>query len=265
VSIIHFFKVFTRLWKKNQISLRAAALTYNFIFGLVPALAVCLSILSFFVDIKSAGSNLKSFLLKNLATGTGNAVTQYLDQFLVNLRFRTIGYVGFGALLITSILLLSNIEDSMNRIWSIDKNKKIWKRFIIYNLMIFIGPFCLAIFLATTMLAKKYTPHLLVQANVGTILITTCLITFFFKVMPNTKVQLSGAFISALLVALVSELAKFAYAAYTTKALLYNKMYGGLAALPLFLLWIYLNWIIFLAGTQLNFFLQNRRALMNKI
>jgi membrane protein len=103
-----------------------------------------------------------------------------------------------------------------------------------------------------------------VQANIGTILITTALFTFFYKVMPNTKVHWRGALLSGFLVALASEFAKLAYTKYTGKALFYNKMYGGLAALPLFLIWIYLNWMIFLAGTQLNFFLQNRRSLLEK-
>lgn len=264
LQIVLQIKVFLKLWKRNQINMRAAALTYNFILSIVPALAVCLAILSFFLDIHSLSVELKLFLLKNLTTGTGNVVTQYIDGFLRNLRFRTIGYIGFGALLFTSVLLLSNIEDAMNRIWSIDKSKKLWQRIAIYNLMIFIGPFCLAISLAAKTLANKYFPHLLMQANTGTIVIMTGLFAFFYKVMPNTKVRWDGALFCGFLMALASECAKLIYAKYTAKVLFYNQVYGGLAALPLLLIWIYLNWIIFLAGTQFNFFLQNRRALIEK-
>lgn len=244
--------------------MRAAALTYNFILGLVPAIAVCMAVVSAFIDVKSVSTQIKSFLLKNLTAGTGYTASTYLDKFIGNIRFSTIGYAGFSALFLTSLLLLSNIETSMNHIWSIEKNKKLTVRLLIYILMIFLGPICLATTISATTLAKAYSPHLLSKAHFGTITVSILLFSFLYKVMPNTKVKSSWAILCGILMALASHGAKLGYAKYTAKAIFYNQIYGGLAALPLFLIWIYLNWTIFLAGTLLNYVLQNRNSLLEK-
>lgn len=249
---------YVSLWNRNQIGLRAAALTYTFILALVPAIAVCLTIFSFYyVDMARMQADLKTFLLKNLATGTGSAVTVYIESFLGKVRLKTIGVAGFTGLMLTSILLLTGIENSMNRIWNIQRNRPLWKRIGLALLFIILGPVCLgASVTASALLAKR--SHLFLPSQIGSTLATTLLFFTLFKLLPNTKVRSSAAALSAFLAAACAELAKWGYTIYTAKMVFYNKVYGGLAALPFFLIWIYLNWTIFLAGTQLNYLLQTR-------
>lgn len=255
-----FLRLYVRLWLKHQISMRAAALTYTFILGMVPALAVCLSAFSLFFDINKYAADFKFFLLKQLAAGAGSNVTKYLDTFLSHVKFKAIGYVGFAALLLTSLLLLSSMEDAINRIWSIKKRKAVWKRIIIYNLILFLGPVTVSLSIASTALVSKFFPDLVVKANLSLVLISAIFLTLTYKIFPNKKVEWPPVIISGIVVALFCELAKWGYAIYTAKALFYNKVYGGLAVLPLFLVWIYLNWTIFLGGALLSYLLQHRKS-----
>jgi membrane protein len=240
--------------------MRAAALTYALLLSLIPLLAVCFSVISLVIDIKKITGDFKLFLFKHLAAGAGGMVGQTIDTFLQKVHFKTLGYVGFGVLLIIALLLLASIEDSINRIWSIRKKKKLWKRIVIYNMILFLGPVSVSLSIASATIVQKYFPQLLFKANLSIILISTIFLTITYKIFPNKKVSWLAALFSGLVVAVATELAKWGYAGYLGKMMIHNKIYGSLAAFPLFLIWIYVNWLIFLAGALLSFMLQHKNT-----
>lgn len=252
------FRAYHRLWVRHQIPMRAAALTYTFILGLVPALAVIFAAFSVIFDVRRLSGDFKLFLLKHLATGAGDTVTRYVDTFLANVRFKTVGYVGFAALLVAALLLLSSIEEAINRIWSIRRKKALWKRIIIYNMILFLGPLSVSASIATTTIVTKYFPQLLLKANLSAIAISLLFLTLTYKIFPNKKVSWRAAMISGAFVAVAAEIAKWVYTLYIARALFANKIYGGLSALPVFLIWVYVNWTLFLAGALLCFMIQHR-------
>lgn len=262
--MLKFARLYFRLWKYHQIPVRAAALTYTLLLGLIPLIAVCLSVLSLVVGVKQLSVDFKAFLMKFLVPSAGNQVANLIDNFVSKVQFKTVGYIGFAIVLLTALLALSSIEESINRIWSIRRKKKLWKRFLTYNLILILGPVSVSLSLATTTVVKKYFPQLLLKANLGSMFMFATVVTLTYKIFPNKKVHWRAAIISGWLVAVICELAKLGYARYITKALFYNKVYGGLAAFPLFLVWIYLNWTIFLAGALFCFMLQHYRSLLRK-
>lgn len=255
-----FIRMYWRLWNRHQIPMRAAALTYTFILSLVPLLAVCLSILSLVFDVTRVSQDFKLFLFKHLATGAGANVGRQIDFVLTKVKFKTLGYVGCAALLITSLLLLASIEESINRIWAIRQKKAVWKRVLIYNLILVLGPISVSLSIATSTVVSRYFPQMLMKANLGIVLLSTLFLTLTYKIFPNKKVEWRAALVAGLLVAGGTELAKWVYAIYLAKALYYNQVYGGLALFPLFLVWIYLNWVLFLAGALFTFMLQHHRT-----
>ena len=238
--------------------MRAAALTYTTILALVPALAIIFSALGLLGGLKTFSQELEQFLFKNLATGTGSHVVTYLHQMIGKVRLRTVGMVGFGTFLVTSLLMISSVESSINRIWGIRKPKKFWRRFLVYNLFLIVAPLCAAISISVSTIVLKYFPSMLFQANLTSVLILTIFLGTVYKTFPNQKVSLVWALVAAFLVAISTELAKWGYSVYTTKALVYNKVYGGLAVLPFFLIWIYLSWNLFLGGALLHYLLERR-------
>jgi len=255
-----FFRMYVRLWAHHQISLRAAALTYTFILAIIPLLAVCLSGGSLFFNVHDLNTRFMAFLVQHLAPGSAAKVSTLLTSFLAKVHFKAMGYVGFAALLVTCLLLLSSVESSINRIWSIRRRKELWKRIVIYNLLLVVGPASVSISLSTITFVSRYFPNYAAKANIGAFLINALFLTMVYKIFPNKRVNWSAALIAATLAALAAELAKWGYAIYTAKALFYNEIYGGLAILPLFLIWIYVNWNLFLGGALLTYMIQHRKS-----
>lgn len=259
-SLLRFVRMYFRLWRHHQIPLRSAALTYTLILALIPMLAVCLSAFTLFWDVSDLNSRFMGFLMEHLAPGSGRVVKGHIQGLLEKVRFKTIGYVGFAVLLVISLLLLSSIENAINRIWSIRRHKDLWKRIVIYNLMLVLGPVAISLSIATTAMVTKLFPQYVFKANAGSVLINSLLLTLTYKIFPNKRVHWGAAFLASVLACGFFELAKWIYAVYAAKAMFYNKVYGGLAVLPLFLVWVYVNWNIFLGGSLLSYMIQHRSS-----
>jgi len=259
-SIFQFFRAYVRLWSHHQISLRSAALTYTLILALIPMLAVCLSAFTLFWDVRDLNARFMSFLMEHLAPGSGRVVQGHIQNLLLKVRFKAIGYVGFAVLLVISLLLLSSIENAINRIWSIRRHKDLWKRIVIYNLMLIVGPVTISLSIATTAMVSKLFPQYLGKANAGSMIINAVLLALIYKIFPNKRVHWGAAFFAGVLACGAFELAKWIYAVYAAKAMFYNKVYGGLAVLPLFLVWVYVNWNIFLGGALFSYMIQHRKS-----
>lgn len=286
VSAIHY----AESWGRNQINIRAASLTYTTILSLVPAIAVCVYLfaqvaaigvipkpihdflvdhlppklsqwLDSITDLSQVADMFKQFLLRNLAAGTGETALGHLDSFVSNVNFRAIGLAGLGSVLLTSVLLLFSVENSMNVIWRAPRAKSIGRRIFLYLMALIFAPLVLSLSFAVSAIIASLFPRFLITAELASFLAISILFCFGFKFFPNTRVKIGPAIISGLFTAIGIELLKVGFGYYTARSLLYSTFYGGLSVLPFFLVWLYANWILVLAGTQLTFILQNRRFL----
>jgi membrane protein len=131
---------------------------------------------------------------------------------------------------------------------------------VIYNLLLVLGPASVSLSLSTVSFVSRFFPDYVSKAKIGAFLINTVLLTLIYKIFPNKKVHWSASMIAGVTAALAAELAKWGYAVYTKKALFYNEVYGSLAAIPLFLIWIFLNWNIFLGGSLFSYMIQHRES-----
>lgn len=275
-------------WSVNNISAQAAALTYTTILSLVPAIAICIflfaqvaklgqipvPVLGFllrylpqdwsnfvlrFANFSEMPQKFKELLLENLAAGTGETVLQYLNTFVSQVDFEAIGLAGFSSVLVTSVLLLFAIENAMNIIWRAPRPKDIFSRVFSYFIALIFAPLLLSISFTLSTVITSLFPKLIVTAWIGSYLTMTMLVLLGFRFFPNAKISWRSALIAALVTALALVLLRVGFGYYTQRSLLYNKFYGGLSALPFFLVWLYFNWTVILAGTQLNYLLQNYR------
>jgi membrane protein len=187
----------------------------------------------------------------------GDAVQEHLNQFVE----RTAGLTGAGTLflIITALLLMSTIERSLNRIWRVAKPRGITGRLLTYWSVLTLGPLLMGGSLALTsylaalpLLAPQAVGGALQEFFLSFTPFLVALISFalVFLVVPNRRVRfrhaLAGAFISAVLF----ELAKFGFVLYVTHFPTYEKLYGALAAVPIFLVWIYVSWVVVLLGAS---------------
>ena len=236
----------------------AAALTYLSLFALVPLMTVAYSMLSAVPAFSNAGIQIQQFLFSHFVPSTGQEIQNYLQQFSTQAR-RLTG-LGVAFLVVTAYGMLSNIERTFNAIWRAPKHRSGLRSFLLYWAILSLGPICigLAIGISTYLLSLRMLfdsvdvfglSALLLRMT--PLLLTSAAFTLIYVAVPNHRVPLRDAIIGGVVAGLCFEIAKqfFAY----TLANSYERVYGTFAALPLFLVWIYLSWVIVLAGAELVF------------
>ncbi len=244
----------------ERISLRASALTYITMLSLVPALAVAFAIVHL-VGEDGLRRSVHEFIFMNLAPGTREQVGSYLDEFIARASTGAMGGLGGLFLLASAVSLLHHIEASLNEIWGVRKARPIGQRLLIYWSVLTLGPVVLgASLLASSSLGRLLSGSGLLPPSLAAALplaATVLLLTFLYLATPNARVSLRAALAGALLAGTCWEVAKRAYALYASRSFQYSAVYGSLGAVPLFLLWVYVSWLLVLSGARLAYALQH--------
>lgn len=235
----------------------AGALSYTTVFALVPLLAAAFGILSMFPVFALWTRQISGFVFSNFVPSAGAAVQDYLLRFAANASRMTV--VGVGALLVSAILMMTSIEDRFNRIWRVAAQRRSAARFLMYWTALTLGPLLVVGGLALTsyLFALPLLHHADAQFALRArllgllpFLITGIGLFGMYILIPNRVVAWRHAALGALIAALLFELAKVGFGLYVTHAA-YGEIYGALAVLPIFLIWVYLSWVIVLLGASL--------------
>jgi membrane protein len=235
----------------------AGALSYTSLLALVPLMAVTLGVISAFPVFDRWAGEVEDYVFANFVPAAGDVIHQYITEFVG----RTAGLTGAGTLvlIITAILLMSSIEKSLNRIWRVQTERRPVNRLVIYWAVLTLGPLLVGASLALTsylaalpVLAPEIVRGILQQAMLKTAPFFVALIgfTLVFIVVPNRRVRWHHALAGAILSALMFELAKAGFVLYVTNFPTYERVYGALATIPLFLVWIYVSWVVVLLGAS---------------
>jgi len=257
----HWLKAFGRhLWKHFQEdrSLEAAgALSYTSLLALVPLMAVTLGVISAFPVFDQWAKEVETYIFANFVPAAGDTIHQYVTEFVG----RTAGLTGAGTafLVVTAILLMSSIEKSLNRIWRVRNQRRPVNRLIIYWAVLTLGPLLAGASLALTsyfaalpLLAPEIVRGLLQELMIKTAPFFVALVgfTLVFIIVPNRRVRWHHALAGAVLSALMFESAKAGFVFYVTNFPTYERLYGALATIPLFFVWIYVSWVVVLLGAS---------------
>ncbi len=206
------------------------------------------------------------------ARGISLAVVDYIRLFVDKVGRAEIGVVGILLLLITATSLLSTIEKTLNHIWKVSQSRPLWIRFTSYCTLIWLGP----VLIGASLWARERLAGY-VEAALGNLpvlgqavgvltavgeqalpfLTTWLLLVALYKFLPHAQVRFSSAAWGAFLGAVLMHCARPLFALYVLKAIRYEKIYGSLGAIPLFLLWLWLLWLIVLFGAEVAFTIQN--------
>jgi len=266
----------SRELSQDQAGQMAAALTYRTIFSLVPLLLVSTVAFRVFGDVDQAFGRLRSatydFFDYPVENGRPEALAfkAELDRQLATvtdavagLSFEAIGGVGLLLLIWAALGLLINLEQSANTIYRAPQGRSSLQRVVVYWSVVTLGPLVLFVVLYAADFWSSWLQALPVLGpafgslrRFGSIGASFLLLLLLYKLMPNTHVRLRPAVSGALVAALLWESTKFAFGLYVSRALPYSKLYGAIGLIPLFLFWLYLNWLIVLFGLELAFTLQ---------
>lgn len=256
-----------RVLEGESVRLRAMALTYTTLFALVPALVVAFSVVQAFAGQGGGISErIHEFLIENLAVGARSTLEPYLDKFIANAHLASAGIVGGALLVYSGISLMSDVERAVNDIWSIRRRRPIRQQVVIYWVGLTLGPLLLAASVmaghtARTWAAGSGLRFLGVAAGV---LLTCAFFTVIYYLVPATKVQLSAAAIGGAVAGVSWEIAKWGYAIFVGRSVRYHAIYGSVAAIPIFLLWLYVSWTLLLFGAKVAFIVQHASTLLRK-
>ncbi|HED15638.1 MAG TPA: YihY family inner membrane protein, partial [Gammaproteobacteria bacterium] len=116
-KLLRFMRFVLERARRDHLINNSASLTYTTLLSLVPLMAVGLSVLSAFPVFDKVQVEIQEYVIQNFVPAAGDAIQVYLQQFTSNVS-RLTG-IGIGFLVLTALMLMSRIDESMNAIWNV--------------------------------------------------------------------------------------------------------------------------------------------------
>jgi membrane protein len=254
-----YLRFVLRRWTEDRCPQIAGSLTFTTLLALVPSFAIAVSVFSALPFFDEVLVQIKVFLLLNLVPEIAHKIiTVYMEQFRENAaRLTTLGVL---VLFVTAIALMLTIDRSINAIWRVRRKRPFWVSLLAYMLLLTTGPLLIGVSVsATTYLMMTLSSGMTdVPTRTHSFLlqfvpISMSAVAFFllYRLVPHRKVAWTDALVGGIIAAVMFELAKEVFAIYVRRAPL-SVVYGTFAAVPFFLLWVYLSWLVVLLGAELT-------------
>ena len=250
------FTIFINRCKEDNVTISAGHLAYVTLLSLVPFIMVTFTIMSAFPAFASVRSKIEYFIFSNFVPTASDVVHQYMTDFVGNAS--EMSAIGILSLLVVALMLISNVDKTLNRIWRTKSERPIVFTFAIYWMVITLGPILIgsSVIVSTYLtglaaFTEEYTPGL------GTFVLSLVpsgaamlAFTILYTMVPNKQVYARHAACGALVATIAFEITKSGFALYVTNFPSYELIYGALAVVPILFLWVYLSWIIVLFGAE---------------
>jgi len=242
----------------------ASALSYTMLLSFLPMTVIVLVIFSNFPIFGGARDHFIVVLLRIFAPDVGEEAARWFEYVATNATKTTA--VGVLAFVFTSIMLLATIEDQLNVIWGVTTQRTWVQRVIVYWLILTLGPLLLGVGMSLSGDFDAYasttgTPGLGAGQAIQTwfadatrfvpFVLEAISFTLLFRLIPNCPVRWRDAAMGALIAAALIEALKLAFALYVSRLSSYSVIYGALAGIPIFLLWMYIFWVVVLFGAEI--------------
>jgi len=242
-------------FRDDRLGLTASSLTFTTLISLVPLLTVMLAIFSAFPMFARFQDSLQKYFLQALVPpDIAGQVLRALTQFAA--KAKGVGSVGLVLLFLAALALMLTIDRTLNNIWRVRTPRPIAQRVLVYWAAATLGPLVLGVSLSLTSYALSASQGLVgvMPGSVAVLLETleflllVAALASLFHYVPNTHVRWRHAIAGGAFAAFGFELAKKLLGWYLQTVPTYTVIYGALAAVPIFLIWIYLAWVIVLLG-----------------
>ena len=269
INIIKTILLAIQGFKYDDCPLRASALTLYTLLSIVPVIALLFGVAKGFGFEKK----LEEHLLEQASEH--DTMMLQLIEFSQNMLSSTKGGVvaGIGIIVLfwSVIKVIGNIEESFNHIWKINKDRPLGRKLSDYLSLMMLAPVLLiasssiTVFIKTKItwfievihLPEFGTKLVLFAMSFSPLLIMTILFSFIFIFMPNQKISMKAGIVAGVITGILYQLVQSAYLSLQIGVSSYNAIYGSFAALPLFLVWLQLGWMVVLIGCEISFYVHN--------
>lgn len=234
---------------QKSLSDRASAMTYNTLLAAVPVLALLIVVGRGFGVQESLNAFIMGIFKENFEAA--DTVMEFANRYLEYMQKGTFVGVGIFVLLAAVVGLLRQIETQFNRIWNVTKGRPIVRQVATYFTIMVLIPMLIVV---ASGIKPAIAPWVL---NIMSYLMVWVVLTLVYALMPNTKVRFGSALTGAIVAGTVLILLETLYVTGQVSLTKYNAVYGGFAALPLFLFWVHISWLIIMYGAELSYATQN--------
>ncbi|MFP4473599.1 MAG: YihY/virulence factor BrkB family protein [Candidatus Omnitrophota bacterium] len=258
-----------RSFAEDKCQLRASALTYYTLLSIVPLVAMAFGV--------AKGFGFETMLEKQLyARLPGqeevvNRIVVFAHSWLENTRGGVIAGIGVAVLFWTVIKVLGNIEKSFNDIWGVKRSRSFGRKFSDYLSVMILGPLLFIMSSSVTVLITTqvklvvenvailgwFAPVILLSLNLLPFIMIWVLFTFIYIFMPNTRVLFKAGLLGGVVAGTIYQFVQWIYITFQVGVSKFGAIYGSFAALPLFLFWLQISWLIVLFGAEISFAEQN--------
>lgn len=279
-NIGHFIAYAIRRFFNERMNNAAASLTYSTLLALVPMLVIAFAILSSFPAFDAVKDRMQALFFSAVVPEAGAAITDYLSNFTRSASNLTA--FGVVALALTALLLLSTIEDTLNRIWHVERPRPFMVRFLIFWAILTMGPlvFGASFTLTSDMAAIAGRSGLLGFGGTGeavlplaswaagsvlSLALSICGFTALFVLVPARRVRIWHAAIGASFAAVALKILSWGINSFLTSGSSYETIYGAVAAVPVFLVWVYTSWMVIILGAVIAAAIPDWRLARNAV
>ncbi len=254
-QILNLFKFALQRLQEGRLPQVAGSLTFTTVLALVPILTVAFAIFTAFPLFNTFRTSLEAYFIQSLMPkGISNTILGYLTQFAT--KATRVSAISGVALMVTAITTMAMIDKSFNQIWQVKRPRPALQRLLVYWAIVTLGPLLVGVSISSTSYLFTATSGVVgavpflgaVFYTLTSIAFTTGAFTLLYLIVPNRAVEWRDAVWGGLFAALAFEIAKRIFASFVIQFPTYTIVYGALAAVPLFLVWIYVSWLIILIG-----------------
>ena len=271
-TVVRLIQFLIGLWEqfiRDKVIIRASGLAYSSLLATVPLIAVIFSVLTAFGALDELQVKVQKFLLSNFLPTQQDEMLALVEQFTVNTT--KLGFLGFVFLTLAAILLLDSIESNFNDIFHVTSRRRLVSKITAYTSVLVFGTLLIGTSLSisarieTALLRGMGLDLSWISRQLGwlfPLVLAFFAFLFLYMVVPFTRVRFKSAVIGAATSAVLFEVGKHLFADWVGQSVRYSTVYGSLAVVPIFLIWLYITWIVVLIGLEIAFTHQHFMTLL---
>lgn len=259
-----FMRALEREYRESGCADGAATLTYTTLFAVVPTMTVAWALIKAMPSAGGLGERLEALIFNNLVPASGEQVRAYLAGFAEQASNLT--GIGVLFLVVTAVMMLLAVERQINAIWRLHRERSLVSSLLVYWALLTLGPVLIGAGLAASSYLLSADLFGETVGNLGLVRVFLEVVPFlvgilFFSLLyiavPNCSIPVREGVVGGVVAAMLFEGAKAGFTYFVSRFSSYELVYGAFAAVPLFLLWVYISWSITLFGVVLVYMLAN--------